>query len=61
MCVMWAEPVHKQSKSILMTQAYFNNLADQLCFQLSKAKNNISAAVCWFSHANIFDVLKKKF
>lgn len=44
-----------------MTQAYFNNLADQLCFQLSKAKNNISAAVCWFSHANIFDVLKKKF
>lgn len=43
-----------------MAQAYFNNLADHICSQLSKAKNNISAAVCWFSQADIFDVLIDK-
>jgi hypothetical protein len=43
-----------------MTQSHFNYLAGQICFQLSKASHSISAAVCWFSHADIFEVLKDK-
>ncbi|MEQ1744858.1 MAG: phospholipase D-like domain-containing protein [Saprospiraceae bacterium] len=43
-----------------MTEAYFQNLPEALCRHLSAATNRVQAAVCWFSHRAIFEVLLKK-
>ena len=40
-----------------MNASHFKNLPQHLCFYLSKATLNICAAVCWFSHRDIFEVL----
>lgn len=40
-----------------MTSACFQNLPDALCASFAKAEKNIRAAVCWFSHKDIFDML----
>lgn len=43
-----------------MTHSHFNHLAEKISFHLSKASQSISAAVCWFSHTDIFEVLKER-
>jgi len=40
-----------------MKTAYFQNLPEHLVEHLSKTKHSIRAAVCWFSHRDIFEVL----
>lgn len=40
-----------------MYAAHFQNLPEHLRRYLSEAKHSIRAAVCWFSHKDIFDAL----
>ena len=40
-----------------MSTVHFQNLPEHLCHHLSKAQYNIQAAVCWFSHRDVFQVL----
>ena len=40
-----------------MNAAYFQNLPEHLCYHLSQAKHSVCAAVCWFSHKDIFEAL----
>lgn len=43
-----------------MKTAYFQNLPEHLCHHLSEARTSISAAICWFSHKDIFEVLLER-
>ncbi|MFN0213073.1 MAG: phospholipase D-like domain-containing protein [Saprospiraceae bacterium] len=43
-----------------MNTAYFQNLPEHLCGYLSQAKHSICAAVCWFSHKEVFDTLLER-
>jgi hypothetical protein len=43
-----------------MNTAHFQNLPEHLCRYLSRAKHNISVAVCWFSHKDIFETLLER-
>ncbi len=40
-----------------MSTVHFQNLAEHLCHHLSQAQHSIRAAVCWFSHRAVFEVL----
>lgn len=40
-----------------MKPAYFQNIPEHLVQHLSKTQHSIRAAVCWFSHRDIFEVL----
>ncbi|MFN0176958.1 MAG: phospholipase D-like domain-containing protein [Saprospiraceae bacterium] len=43
-----------------MNTAYFQNLPEQICQHLSKAKHTILVAVCWFSHKDVFEILLER-
>jgi hypothetical protein len=43
-----------------MKTAYFQELPEHICRHLSEAKTRICAAVCWFSHKDIFSVLLER-
>ncbi|MFN0013350.1 MAG: phospholipase D-like domain-containing protein [Saprospiraceae bacterium] len=43
-----------------MTDAYFQNLPEVLCRHLAATDGRVQAAVCWFSHRDVFEVLLKK-
>lgn len=40
-----------------MIRVYFHHLPETICFLLAQAKTSIRAAVCWFSHTDIFETL----
>lgn len=44
----------------LCSGACFQDLAGELCRYLNQAQYSIQAAVCWFSHREIFEVLLKR-
>lgn len=43
-----------------MNAAYFQNLSQHICRHLSEATHSICAAVCWFSHKDIFKALLER-
>ncbi|MBC7776775.1 MAG: hypothetical protein H7246_15180 [Phycisphaerae bacterium] len=43
-----------------MNTAHFQNLPEPLCHYLSEAQQSICAAVCWFSHKDIFETLLER-
>jgi hypothetical protein len=44
----------------MRTQAYFENISEQISNELSRAKNSITIAVAWFTDISLFEMLCSK-